>query len=107
MRTARDILPHAAASRLADYKRAVEHALSGMEKLILFGSRARGPAREDSDHDVAIIVRNLSDRRHVRRVLSDLAYDHRRLFHSADPTAARLSRSAKAATNRIGGRHHS
>jgi uncharacterized protein len=76
MRTADEVLPHAAASRLADYKRAVERALPGVEKLILFGSRARGQAREDSDYDVAVVVRNLSDRRQVRRLLSDLAYDH-------------------------------
>jgi predicted nucleotidyltransferase len=76
VRTADEVLPPEAASRLADYKRAVEHALPGVEKLILFGSRARGEAREDSDYDVAVIVRDLSDRRHVRRVLADLAYDH-------------------------------
>jgi predicted nucleotidyltransferase len=75
-RTADAVLSEAAASRLADYKRAVEHALPGVERVILFGSRARGEARDDSDYDVAVVVRDLSDRRHVRRVLSDLAYDH-------------------------------
>lgn len=76
MRTADEILPQAAASRLADYKRAVENAVPGVEKLILFGSRARGQARADSDYDVAVVVRDLSDRRYVRRILSELAYDH-------------------------------
>jgi predicted nucleotidyltransferase len=76
MKTAGEVLPPAAASRLADYKRAVEGALSGVEKLILFGSRARGQARDDSDYDVAVVVRDLADRRQVRRILSDLAYDH-------------------------------
>ena len=76
MKPAEDILPRDAAVRLADYKRAVQHALPGVEKLILFGSRARGQARGDSDYDIAVIVRDLSDRRHVRRILSDLAYDH-------------------------------
>jgi predicted nucleotidyltransferase len=76
MRTANEILPQAAASRLGDYKRAVVRALPGVERLILFGSRARGEARADSDYDVAVVVRDLSDRRHVRRVLSGLAYDH-------------------------------
>ncbi len=51
-------------------------AVPGVEKLILFGSRGRGEAREDSDYDVAVVVRDLSDRRRVRRILSDLAYDH-------------------------------
>jgi len=76
MRTTGEILPRDAADRLADYKHAVVHALPGVEKLILFGSRARGEARADSDYDVAVVVRDLSDRTHVRRVLSGLAYDH-------------------------------
>lgn len=70
MRAASDVLPHEAASRLADYKCAVEHALPGVEKLILFGSRACGQAREDSDYDIAVVVPDLSDMqcsmRHVR-----------------------------------------
>ena len=76
MRTVDDILPEAASFRLTAYKRAVEQALPGGEKLILFGSRARGEAREDSDYDVAVVVRDLTDRRRVHRILSDLAYDH-------------------------------
>ncbi len=76
MRTASEVLSDAAASQLADFKREVVRALPGVEKLILFGSRARGQARSDSDYDVAVIIRDLSDRRHVGRVLSGLAYDH-------------------------------
>ena len=33
-----------------------------LERVILFGSRARGEARQDSDYDVAVFVRNLEDR---------------------------------------------
>jgi len=52
------ITPEAAAKLLA-YKQAVEAALPGMvEALILFGSRARGDAHDDSDYDVAIILRD-------------------------------------------------
>ena len=76
MRTASEVLPPAAASRLGDYKRAVEHALPGLRTMILFGSRARGQAREDSDYDVAVVLRDIADRRQVRHVLSGLAYDH-------------------------------
>jgi uncharacterized protein len=76
IKTINDVVPGAAASRLSDYKRSVELALPDVEKLILFGSRARGQARPDSDYDVAVVMRDLSDRRRVRRILSDLAYDH-------------------------------
>jgi predicted nucleotidyltransferase len=76
VRTADQILPHAASLRLVEYKHAVERALPGVERLILFGSRARGEARPNSDYDIAVILRDLPSRRHVRRVLSDLAYDH-------------------------------
>lgn len=33
-----------------------------LERVVLFGSRARGEARSDSDYDVAVFVRNLDDR---------------------------------------------
>jgi uncharacterized protein len=76
VRTSNEILPPAAASRVTDYKRAVERAIPGVEKVTLFGSRARGQARQDSDYDVAVVVCDLSDRRRVRRILSDLTYDY-------------------------------
>jgi predicted nucleotidyltransferase len=76
MRTATEILPRKAASRLAAYKRDVQCALPGVETMILFGSRARNQARIDSDYDIAVVVRDLSDRWPVQRILSSLAYDH-------------------------------
>jgi predicted nucleotidyltransferase len=76
MKTARDVLSRESASQLSDYKRAVRNAVPGVERMILFGSRARGEAREDSDYDIAVIFRDLLDRRHISRILSDLAYDH-------------------------------
>lgn len=75
-RAAIDILPREAASRLTAYKRDIQRVLPNVEKIILFGSRARNQARADSDYDVAVIVRDLSDRRHISRILSNLAYDH-------------------------------
>ncbi len=33
-----------------------------LERVVLFGSRARGEAREDSDYDVAVFVKGLDDR---------------------------------------------
>jgi predicted nucleotidyltransferase len=40
-----------------------------VEKVILFGSRARGEARPDSDYDILVVVKGRVDRR-VRRELS-------------------------------------
>ena len=33
-----------------------------LERVVLFGSRARGDARSDSDYDVAVFLRSLPDR---------------------------------------------
>jgi len=33
-----------------------------LERVVLFGSRARGDARPDSDYDVAVFLRSLPDR---------------------------------------------
>jgi uncharacterized protein len=35
---------------------------SRLERVVLFGSRARGEARRNSDYDVAVFVRDLGDR---------------------------------------------
>ncbi|MBI4870935.1 MAG: nucleotidyltransferase domain-containing protein [Candidatus Riflebacteria bacterium] len=40
---------------------------------ILFGSRARGDARADSDYDVLVVVERLDPR--VRRTISDCAWE--------------------------------
>jgi len=44
--------------------RAVLNELYGdrIERIVLYGSRARGDAREDSDYDVAVFLKNLDDR---------------------------------------------
>jgi predicted nucleotidyltransferase len=76
VRTVDQVLPGAAVSRLKSYRRRVQGSVPNVEKLILFGSRARGQAGPDSDYDVAVVVRHLTDRRGVRRLLSDLAYEH-------------------------------
>jgi predicted nucleotidyltransferase len=35
---------------------------SRIERVVLFGSRARGDARDDSDYDVAVFLKDLDDR---------------------------------------------
>jgi predicted nucleotidyltransferase len=43
-----------------------------IERVVLFGSRARGDAHEDSDYDVAVFLRNLTDRWQELDRLADL-----------------------------------
>jgi len=46
-----------AAVHLRAFRRDAEHALPGkIAGVVLFGSRARGDARRDSDYDVAVLV---------------------------------------------------
>ena len=65
------------AARLRAFRRSAESALPGkVAGVILFGSRARGEARRDSDYDVAVLVEGLDDRRPIDHALSDIAYPH-------------------------------
>ena len=44
-----------------------------IERVVLFGSRARGDAGKDSDYDVAVFLRDLSDRFAEMNRLADLS----------------------------------
>jgi len=46
-----------------------------IERVVLFGSRARGDAREDSDYDVAVFLNDLTDRWPEMNRLADLGTD--------------------------------
>ena len=48
---------------------------SRIERVVLFGSRARGAARDDSDYDVAVFFRDLPDVWKERFRLADLRVD--------------------------------
>jgi predicted nucleotidyltransferase len=54
--------------------RAALDALYGerIERVVLFGSRARGDARADSDYDVAVFLKELNDRWNELDRLADL-----------------------------------
>ena len=61
---------------LLDLKAALTTAYgTRLEQILLFGSRARGDARDDSDYDVAVFLRDLSDYWRESRRLSDIGYD--------------------------------
>jgi predicted nucleotidyltransferase len=46
-----------------------------LERVVLFGSRARGDARADSDYDLAVFLRDLTDRPAELNRLADLGTD--------------------------------
>jgi uncharacterized protein len=46
-----------------------------IERVVLFGSRARGEARPDSDYDIAVFLRDMADRGQEMNRLADIGTD--------------------------------
>src|SRR3979411_2769573 len=57
-----------------------------IEWVVLFGSRARGDARDDSDYDVAVFLKSLADRwQEVDRIVpivTDVLYEDAAFIHA-------------------------
>ena len=57
-----------------------------IERVVLFGSRARGDARGDSDYDVAVFLKSLGDRwQEVDRIVplvTDILYEEGAFIHA-------------------------
>ncbi|MGO9740366.1 MAG: nucleotidyltransferase domain-containing protein [Roseiarcus sp.] len=61
---------------LVSFRTALEEAYgSRLERVILYGSRARGDARPDSDYDIAVFLRDMPDRAVELDRLADLGTD--------------------------------
>lgn len=62
-----------------------------LERIVLFGSRARGESRQDSDYDIAIFLKNFSSRWHeidqIVEIETDILYETGAVIH-AQPFAA-------------------
>lgn len=59
--------------------------------LVLFGSHTRGMASADSDIDVGVIFKSITDRRAVRDRLAEIAYEVL-LVHGEDIQAVAIAR---------------
>jgi predicted nucleotidyltransferase len=46
-----------------------------IDRMVLFGTRARGDARDDSDYDIAVFLRSPPDYRRKMKRLADLRVD--------------------------------
>ena len=57
-----------------------------IERVVLFGSRARGDARQDSDYDVAVFLKSLADRwQEIDRIVplvTDILYEDGAFIHA-------------------------
>ena len=73
-----EAVPSEAAARVIAFRRALERALPGaIEAVVLFGSRARGDARPDSDYDLAVLLRgDLARNPDVKAKVADEAFEH-------------------------------
>jgi predicted nucleotidyltransferase len=81
---------------LTRFKAALREIYGGqLDRVVLFGSRARGDARQGSDYDVAVFLDTLADRWQELDRLADLRVrflDETGVFFDAKPYDARAYR---------------
>jgi predicted nucleotidyltransferase len=65
-----------------------------IERLVLFGSRARGDAHADSDYDIAVFLKDLTDRWREFHRLADLRTE----ILAETALSSRRDRSGRALT---------
>lgn len=72
---------------LKRFRAALDHLYGErIERVVLFGSRARGDARADSDYDVAVFLKEFEDRwREIERIIpvvTDILYEDEAFIHA-------------------------
>jgi predicted nucleotidyltransferase len=61
---------------LVRFRKALDEVYGNrLERVVLYGSRARGDARPDSDYDIAVFLRDMDNRDPELRRLADLSTD--------------------------------
>ena len=66
-----------------------------IERVVLFGSRSRGDARENSDYDVAVFLKSLTDRSQefddrIVPLVTDILYEDGAFIHAMPPPGGLL-----------------
>ena len=72
---------------LKRFRAALDHLYGErLERVVLFGSRARGDASADSDYDIAVFLKDLTDRwREVDRIIpvvTNILYENEVFIHA-------------------------
>jgi predicted nucleotidyltransferase len=72
---------------LRRFRAALDRAYGGrIERVVLFGSRARGDAEEESDYDVAVFLRDFADRWQeiacIIPIVTDILYENAAFIHA-------------------------
>ena len=81
-----DVVSARAAVRLRAFRRDMERLLPGrVSQVILFGSRARGEARRESDYDVAVVVAGPTEA--AWRAMLDASHRHVLAGYRINPVA--------------------
>jgi uncharacterized protein len=85
----------------AVFRAALDKAYGGwIERVVLFGSRARGDAGKDSDYDVAVFLRDMADRFAEMNRLADLTTAVRWAFGTYQGQPCRATRNQGSASFR-------
>lgn len=78
---------------VADYVAQLRKLLGAdLRDVVLFGSRATGTNRPDSDYDIAVFVGDDADIARSRRIASDAAYPHILRGYDIRPVVLHLNR---------------